>query len=39
MTQAIGRIAVLIFALAAACTAASAQTKVRLAVGGQTALF
>ena len=32
-------IAALLLALAAACTTASAQTKVRLAVGGQTALF
>jgi NitT/TauT family transport system substrate-binding protein len=39
MTQAIGRIAAVILALAAACTTAAAQTKVRLAVGGQTALF
>jgi NitT/TauT family transport system substrate-binding protein len=39
MMRAMGRIAIVIFALAAACTAASAQTKVRLAVGGQTALF
>jgi NitT/TauT family transport system substrate-binding protein len=39
MTRAVGRLAAVILALAAACTAASAQTKVRLAVGGQTALF
>jgi NitT/TauT family transport system substrate-binding protein len=43
MTRATGTIAalllVLLQALAAACTTASAQTKVRLAVGGQTALF
>jgi NitT/TauT family transport system substrate-binding protein len=39
MRQAIGRLAVVFLALAAACTAASAQTQVRLAVGGRTALF
>jgi NitT/TauT family transport system substrate-binding protein len=39
MTRAMGRLAAVILALATACTAASAQTKVRLAVGGQTALF
>jgi NitT/TauT family transport system substrate-binding protein len=39
MRQAIGRLAVVLLALAAACTAASAQTQVRLAVGGRTALF
>jgi len=37
--RATGAIAALLLALAAACTTASAQTKVRLAVGGQTALF
>ena len=39
MMRAAGRIAAVMLALAAACTAASAQSKVRLAVGGQTALF
>jgi NitT/TauT family transport system substrate-binding protein len=39
MRQAIGRLAAVFLALAAACTAASAQTQVRLAVGGRTALF
>lgn len=39
MTRAMKAIAAVMLALAAACTAASAQTKVRLAVGGQTALF
>jgi NitT/TauT family transport system substrate-binding protein len=39
MTRATATIAALLLALAAACTAASAQTKVELAVGGQTALF
>ncbi|MBX9824398.1 MAG: ABC transporter substrate-binding protein [Xanthobacteraceae bacterium] len=39
MTRAIRTIAAVMLALAAAGTAASAQTKVRLAVGGQTALF
>ena len=39
MMRATGAIAALLLALAAACTTASAQTKVRLAVGGQTALF
>jgi NitT/TauT family transport system substrate-binding protein len=39
MMRAIGSLAAVVLALAAACTAASAQTKVRLAVGGQTALF
>jgi NitT/TauT family transport system substrate-binding protein len=39
MTRATGTIAALLLALAAACGTASAQTKVRLAVGGQTALF
>lgn len=39
MTRAMKAIAAVMLALAAACTAASAQIKVRLAVGGQTALF